>query len=90
VGSAFRIAGDGGESAIPVISVNPVQGIDPDDVVRVTGTVVQVAQDTFEEDFGLAADELSDDPDAFFTEAEGGVALNASRAVVLQEQADQN
>ena len=89
-GSAFRIGGDAGDTPIPVISANPVQGLDPDDVVRITGTVVRVAQDTFEQDFGLAADDLFEDPEAFFAEAEGSVALNASRAQVLQEQADQS
>ena len=84
-GSAYRIAGEGG-GEIPVISTTPVQGLDADDIVRVTGTVVQVRQDSFEQDFGIAADELFEDPAAFFEADEGGAALNASRAVVLQEQ----
>jgi hypothetical protein len=88
-GAAFRIAGDGDENAIGVIAPQSSVQVDGDDVVRVTGTVVQVAQDSFEQDFGIAADDLFDDPDAFFAEAKGDVALNATEVEVLQEQADQ-
>ncbi|TFV57734.1 hypothetical protein E4P41_14195 [Geodermatophilus sp. DF01-2] len=87
VGAAYWIAGESGEP-IAVIMATPPAELDANDVVRVSGTVVQVAQDTFEQDFGIAADELFDDPDAFFAEAEGQVALAADRMEILQEQAD--
>ena len=47
-----------------------------------------VSRDSFEEDFGIAEDELFDDPDAFFGEAEGQPAIAATSIEVLQEQAD--
>lgn len=86
VGSAFRIGADSGE-AVAVLMASPEQ-LDVDDVVRVSGTVVKVERDTFEQDFGIAADELFDDPDAFFSDFDGEVALAADRAEVLQEQAE--
>lgn len=87
IGSAFRIAGESGEP-ISVISAMPPVELDADDVVQVSGTVVQVQRDTFETDFGIAAEELFEDPEAFFAEEEGGVAIAANRIEVLQEQAD--
>jgi hypothetical protein len=87
LGSAFRIAGEGAEP-IAVVSATPPPQLDQSDVVRVTGTVVQVQQDSFEEDFGIAADELFEDADAWFEEADGQVAISASEIEVLQEQAN--
>lgn len=87
VGSAFRIGGDEGP-AIPVLTTSPPEGLDDNDVVRVTGTLVEVARESFEEDFGVAADELFDDPDAFFEESEDQPAIAATEIEVLQEQAD--
>jgi len=85
-GSAFRIGGEGGEE-IAVISANAPSGLQLDDVVRVSGTVVQIRQDTFEEDFGMSADDLFDDAEGFFEEEEGNIAISADSVEVLQEQA---
>ncbi|MGY1709318.1 hypothetical protein ACI8AC_07370 [Geodermatophilus sp. SYSU D00758] len=85
VGSAFRIADETGEP-IAVISANPPAELDVDDVVRVSGTVVQVQRDTFEQDFGIAADGLFDDAEAFFSAFEGEAAIAADQLEVLQEQ----
>ena len=85
VGSAFRIAGESGDP-IAVVSASPPAEIDANDVVRVSGTVVQVQRDTFEQDFGIAADELFEDPEGWFAEEEGSLAMAADRIEVLQEQ----
>lgn len=88
VGSAFRIGGDTGEP-VAVLSATPPAELMVDDVVQVGGTVVEVQRDTFEEDFGVAADELFDDPDAFFEATEGQPAISADRIEVLQEQTEE-
>ncbi|CCG02647.1 hypothetical protein [Blastococcus saxobsidens] len=85
IGSSFRIAGESGDP-IAVISASPPAEMDANDVVQVSGTVVQVQRDTFEEDFGLASDDLFEDADAFFEEEEGSIAISADRIEVLQEQ----
>ncbi len=85
VGSAFRIAGESGDP-IAVVMSTPSGELDANDVVRVTGTVVQVQRDTFEEDFGIAADELFDDADAWFEEEQGSIAISAERMEILQAQ----
>ncbi|MGY1669139.1 hypothetical protein [Geodermatophilus sp. SYSU D00710] len=85
VGSAFRIGNETGEP-IAVVMASPPAQLEVDDVVRVSGTVVEVQRDSFEQDFGIAADELFDDPDAFFSTFDGEVAIAADRAEVLQEQ----
>ncbi|MGY1634622.1 hypothetical protein ACI784_23220 [Geodermatophilus sp. SYSU D01186] len=87
VGSAFRIGNDTGEP-IAVVMASPPAQLDVSDVVRVSGTVVEVQRDTFEQDFGIASDELLDDPDAFFSAFEGEVAIAADRMEVLQEQTE--
>jgi hypothetical protein len=85
VGSAYRIAGESGDP-IAVVMSTPSADLDANDVVRVTGTVVQVERDTFEEDFGLAAEEVFDDADAWFEEEEGSIAISAERMEILQAQ----
>lgn len=85
VGSAFRIAGESGDP-IAVVMASPPAELDANDVVQVSGTVVQVQRDTFDQDFGIAADELFEDADGFFEEEEGSVAIAADRIEVLQEQ----
>ncbi|MGY1836920.1 hypothetical protein ACI79P_17650 [Blastococcus sp. SYSU DS0510] len=85
VGSAFRIAGESGDP-IAVVSASQTAEMDANDVVQVTGTVVQVQRDTFEQDFGVASDELFEDADAWFQEEEGSVAISADSIEVLQEQ----
>ena len=86
MGSAFRIAGESGDS-IPVIATGSSSNLQVDDLVRVSGTVMQIQRDTFEEDFGVAEDELFDDPDAFFEAEEGNVAISTGEVEILQEQA---
>jgi hypothetical protein len=86
VGAAFRIAGESGDP-IDVVSANPPPQLGQDDVVRVTGTVVQVQRDSFEQDFGVAADELFEDADAWFAGADDQVAVSASQITVLEENA---
>ncbi|WP_157936777.1 hypothetical protein [Geodermatophilus chilensis] len=87
VGSAFRIGNETGEP-IAVVMASPPAQLEVDDVVRVSGTVVKVQRDTFEQDFGIASDELFDDPEAFFSAFEGEVAIAADRMEVLQEQTE--
>ena len=87
VGGAFRIAGDGSDP-ITVVSATPLPQLDQRDEVRVTGTALEVRQDSFEQDFGVAADELFEDPDAWFEEAVGRIALSAEEIEVVQEQSD--
>ena len=61
---------------------------DANDTVRITGTVQRITRDSFEEDFGLAEDELFDDPDAFFNAFEGQPAIAATKIEVLQARSD--
>ncbi len=86
VGSAFRVAGGSGPS-VAVLATTPPEGLQANDVVQITGTVKEVTRDSFEDDFGIAEDELFDDPDAFFDETEGDIAIAASEVKVLQDQA---
>jgi hypothetical protein len=86
VGAAFRIAGESGDP-IDVVSANPPPQLGQNDVVQVTGTVVQVQRDSFAQDFGVAADELFEDADAWFEGADGQVAVSASQITVLEENA---
>jgi hypothetical protein len=87
VGSAFRIGNETGEP-IAVVMANPSAQLDVNDVVRVSGTVVKVQRNTFEQDFGIAADELFDDADAFFSAFEREVAIASDRMEVLQEETE--
>ncbi|NEM08277.1 hypothetical protein [Geodermatophilus normandii] len=86
VGAVFRIAGESGDP-IAVVSATPPPQLGENDVVRVTGTVVQVQRDGFEQDFGVAADELFEDADGWFEQAEGQIAVSADRIEVLDERA---
>lgn len=74
-GSAFTIAGEVGP-ALPVVSATAPEGLEPDDAVRISGSVQMVDRDSFEQDFGISEDAL-DDPDAFFDEYEGLPAIAA-------------
>ena len=82
VASAFRIAGDGGDP-VTVVSVTPPPELATGDLVEVSGTAVEVDRDTFEAEFGIAAAALFEDPDAWFADAEGQVAIAAVRIEVL-------
>jgi hypothetical protein len=88
VGTAFRIAGESGPS-VAVLATTPPEGLDQDDVVRISGTITMISRDSFEDDFGIAEDDLFDDPDGFFDESEGDIAIAATEVEVLQEQADE-
>ncbi|MGY2129762.1 hypothetical protein [Blastococcus sp. SYSU DS0617] len=82
VASALRVAGEAGEPVV-VVTVTPSPEIGTGDQVEVSGTVVDVDPDTFEADFGIAADELFDDPRAWLDDAEGQVAIAATRIETL-------
>lgn len=84
LGSAFRVEGRSGDP-VPVLSATAAEGIDPDDVVEVTGAVVRVDPDTFEEDFGIDEDELLEDASAFFEQSEGSIALSATDVRIVQD-----
>lgn len=88
-GAAFTIGGQGEDEAVAVISAGGATQVQVDDVVQVSGTVVQVDQQRFQQDFGVAADELFSDAEAFFVDNAGDVAIDASQVQVLQEQAAQ-
>ncbi len=75
-GAAFRISGEVGEE-IPVVATDPPPDLLDDDVVRVTGTVVQVDGATFEETFGISAAELLKNSEGFFVDADGEAAIKA-------------
>lgn len=83
-GGAFRIAGDAGPS-VAVLSTTPPEDLGQNDVVQVTGTVQIVNRDSFEADFGIAEDDLFDDPDSFFGVAEGNPAIAATNIEVIEE-----
>jgi len=87
VGSAFRLAtGEG--ATVTVISPTPVADLDAGDVVRVSGVATLVQDSSFERDFGIAADVLLDDPDAFLTDQAGQLAVAADRVQPEEENAD--
>jgi non-ribosomal peptide synthetase component E (peptide arylation enzyme) len=69
-----------------MLAASPPEGLDAEAVVRVTGTVQMVQRESFEEDFGLVEDELFDDPEAFFAEAEGQPAIAATEVEILQAE----
>ncbi|GAB3352216.1 hypothetical protein [Modestobacter lapidis] len=87
VGTAFRADGGTGDP-IAVLSAVPFPELDRGDVVEVSGTVVRVRPDTFEADFGVAADALLEEPDAFLAAAGGDLALSADRIDVFGEGGD--
>lgn len=75
-GRAFRLAADVGEQ-VAVISTDPPEELLANDVVRVTGTVHMVDEQAFEDNFGIAADELFNAPVNFFVDADGEAAIAA-------------
>lgn len=84
-GTAFRIADDSGDPVL-VVSTSPPADLNPDDVVRVTGSVLVLRQDTFEQEFGVAPDEVFEDPEAFFGEEEDEVGIAADDVQLLPEE----
>ena len=87
VGASFRIAGATGEPILIVMATPPAE-LGAGDAVRVSGTVVRVAQDSFEVDFGIAADQLFEDPAAFFADYGRQIAISAGNLEVVQGQSD--
>jgi len=84
-GTAFRIAGEVGDP-ITVVTTMPPQDLSIEDVIRVSGQVLVLRRDTFEQEFGVAADQLFEHPDGFFDEAEDQIAIAAEQVDVLPEQ----
>lgn len=85
-GGAFRIGGVDGAQEIGVVGTGDVPDLGVDDVVRVTGEVVVVERDRFEEDFGIAAGDLFEDEAEFFVEGTEQVALAASSVEVVDPE----
>lgn len=69
-GAAFQIVGPAGDP-IPVVSTDPPEELLANDSVLVTGTVVEAAEASFEEDFGIAMDDLLNNTEGFLVDAEG-------------------
>jgi hypothetical protein len=84
-GTAFRIAGDTGEPLL-VVATSPPENLDTGDTVRVTGSVLTVRQDTFEQAFGLAPDQVFEEPAAFFDGAEEQIGIAADEVELLPDE----
>lgn len=78
IGTAFRVSTGSGR-AVAVVSATPVQPLAVQDAVRVSGTATTVDPETFERDFGIAANVVFDDPDAFFAGESGQIAIAADQ-----------
>ncbi|WP_299959710.1 hypothetical protein [uncultured Modestobacter sp.] len=87
VGSAFRLATGEGVT-VTVISPTPVAELATGDAVQVSGVATRVQRSSFERDFGIAAEVLLDDPDAFLTEHAGQLAVAADRVQRGEQPAD--
>ena len=74
-GTVFAMTGAG--EPVAVVSTTAVEGLDANDEVEVSGTVTRLDPDSFEEDFGMAADKLLDDAEGFLAENEGQVVIDA-------------
>ncbi|TQN42625.1 hypothetical protein FHU33_2031 [Blastococcus colisei] len=85
IGSVFRLA-DGTGRSVPVVSATPTGALADGDVVEVSGTVLRIEESTFEQDFGIAPDELVEEPDRWLRENEGDVAISADRVAIVQEE----
>ncbi|WP_346622722.1 hypothetical protein [Blastococcus montanus] len=84
VGAAFRLA-DGDGDTVGAVMVTPPADLEVGDVVRVSGPLARIRESSFEADFGIAADVLVDDPDAFFADLTGEFAIAARDVEVLQQ-----
>lgn len=87
-GAAFMIGDDSGEP-IAVIATDLAEDLQANDVVEVSGTVTTIQRDTFEEDFGVAPDDLFTDADGFFSDSEGEVALAADSVAVIDQTSEE-
>lgn len=83
VGLVFRLAGKAVPS-VAVLAFAPSHGPHADDVVEVSGTVQVLERDSFEDDFGIAEGDFFEDPDRFFSDAEGQVAISVTGVEIVQ------
>ncbi|MCZ2807680.1 hypothetical protein O2W18_21445 [Modestobacter sp. VKM Ac-2983] len=82
IGTAFRVSTGSGR-ALAVVSATPVQPLEVQDVVRVSGTATAVDRETFEREFGIAPTVIFDDPEAFFAGETGQIAIAADQVEPL-------
>ncbi|MCZ2826786.1 MULTISPECIES: hypothetical protein [unclassified Modestobacter] len=82
IGTAFRVSTGSGR-AVAVVSATPVQPLQVQDVVRVSGTATAVDRETFEREFGIAPTVIFDDPEAFFAGEDGQIAIAADQVEPL-------
>jgi hypothetical protein len=82
-GAAFRVAVESGEE-VAVVTQDPPDELLDNDTVQVTGTVVRVDEGTFEDTFGIAVDELLNDADGFFVDADGEMAIDAESVELVE------
>jgi hypothetical protein len=82
-GAAFRISGDTGEQ-VAVITTDPPEELLANDVVEVTGTVRPVDEPEFEQNFGIALDELLNNTEGFLTDVEREAAIAADSVEVVE------
>lgn len=87
VGASFRIEGASGDPILVVMATPPAE-LEVGETVEVTGRVVRVAEDSFELDFGIAADQLFESAAAFFAESGGQIAISADRLEVVPDEVD--
>lgn len=85
IGSAFRVSTVSG-APVTVVSATPIEQLDPGELVQVSGVATAVDPASFERDFGIAAGVLLDDPDTFFAEQTGQLAVAADQ--VQRDTAD--
>ncbi len=83
--AAYLVGGDQGEP-IPVALDDPA-GVGEGDVVTIEGTVVAVDREAFDTDFGVAPDQVFQDPGAFFERTEGDVAISADLVAPAESDA---
>lgn len=87
-GAAFLIIGDDVTEPVAVVTTSPPEELLANDMVEVTGTVERVGEVSFERTFGIPADELLDNAEGFFLDAEGEVAIDAESVEVVSADAE--
>ena len=87
-GAAFRIIGDDVTEPVAVVTTSPPEELLANDMVEVRGTVERVGEVSFERTFGIPADELLNNAEGFFVDAEGEVAIDAESVEVVSADAD--
>lgn len=86
MGIVVRVDG-GSVPSVAVLADAPPKELDQGDVVQISGTAHRVDRDSFEDDFGIAASDLFEDPHTFFRYAEGQPAISVTRIEIVQEPA---